>query len=287
MNENPKGKEFRADLHCHTTCSDGSLSPTELVKLAKEVGLSGLAITDHDSISAYSSAIPVAREMGLELISGIEFSAHYKDVSVHILGYSFAENDVNIFDLCQRHCVRRESRNRAILDKLKVNNMPISMEEVQACVFHPDSTIGRPHIALAMVKKGYVSSVLDAFKKYLGEERSCYVRGLNISVEETVEIIHRAKGLAVIAHPHLIKHPHLVEQMLKMNFDGLEGYYANFFPAQNDRWIKLAQKKGWIITGGSDFHGDIKPNISLGASWVSEDVFRILQKHYANNKNSN
>jgi predicted metal-dependent phosphoesterase TrpH len=275
---------FRADLHCHTTCSDGSLTPEEIVRLAKKSGLQGLAITDHDSVKAYESAIPTALSEGVELITGIEFSTMHEEVTVHILGYSFLPTDSGILNLCQRHQQRRVDRNRGILELLKKHNMPINEEEVLAASPFKHGTIGRPHIALAMVKKGFVESVQEAFYSYIGEDKSCYVRGDSFSVEEAIHTIHQANGFAIIAHPHLIKESHVIQSLLKMNFDGLEGYYARLSQAQNERWIKIANKKNWMITGGSDFHGDIKPGNPLGGSWVREETFQVLRNRLKENE---
>lgn len=276
--------EFRADLHCHTLCSDGSASPETLLHLAKQVGLSGLSITDHDTIDAYVTAIPLAKELKIELISGAEFSAVHEKVSVHILSYAFPLESPIIHDLCLRHQQRRKKRNQAILNLLAEHKMPLSEEEIIANKgIFPSHTIGRPHIALAMIKKGYVSSISDAFRKYLGDGKCCFVQGESFSVEETLKIIHEAKGLAVIAHPHLLNHPKTLEQLLQMDFDGVEGFYANFTDERNKPWVRLGKEKGWLITGGSDFHGNVKPQINLGASWTPENTFRILQKHYENN----
>ena len=160
--------------------------------------------------------------------------------------------------------------------------MTISEEDIH---FHTDNlkhTIGRPHIAQAMKRKGYVSSIQEAFHKYIGDGRPCYASGGYFSVEETLDIIHQAKGLAVIAHPHLIVKTHTVHDLLEMPFDGIEGYYARFPFRQNERWIKIGMNKNWIITGGSDFHGDIKPNIDLGMSWTPQETFKILHDHLLN-----
>ncbi len=279
--------DFRADLHCHTTCSDGALSPIELVKKAKQNGLSGLSITDHDSIEAYAGAMPCANEIGLPLVSGAEFSSVHQDVSVHILGYAFPLNSEIIHAFCQKHEKRRTSRNRIILEKLAAIDKPVSEEEVLACTLARQSSakqiVGRPHIAQAMVKKGYVANIQEAFKLYIGEGKNCYERGPLFSAEETIEIIHQAKGLAVIAHPHLIKEQHVVQQLVEMNFDGIECYYSNFLNAQNNRWLKIAKRKNWLITGGSDFHGDLRPNVELGSSWVDESHFRALQSRFHEN----
>lgn len=270
---------FRADLHCHTTCSDGSTTPIDLIHLAAKSGLSGLSITDHDSIEAYKGALPVAAQLNIEMISGVEFSTVHQGVSIHLLGYAFPLENPIIHEFCKKHQQRRENRNRDILVRLAKHGMPIAEEDFIDPA-HKEQTIGRPHIAQAMIKKGYVSSVKDAFRKYLGEGRSCYAPGESFSSEETIDLIHKAKGLVVIAHPHLVDHAKTLNELLEMNVDGIECFYARFSTDANRRWTKIAEKKGLIMTGGSDYHGNIKPNIPLGSSWVNEDIFRVLQKHY-------
>lgn len=275
---------FRADLHCHTTSSDGSATPEELVRLAKEIGLSGLSITDHDSVEAYKKAIPLAETLGIQMVSGVEFSTVHNYLSVHILGYAFPLNSTVIQSFCDKHQARRLKRNREILAKLAKQGMPISEEEIMPSTSHEDPqvkhTIGRPHIAAAMIKKGFVDSIQDAFKKYLGENKPCYAPGESFSTEETIEIIHQAGGLAVIAHPHLVDDRAILRQLFEMPFDGIECYYAKFPQDANLRWLEIAKKKNWLITGGSDFHGTIKPNIPLGASFVEETHFKALHQHF-------
>lgn len=266
------------DLHCHTTFSDGTFTPEELIDKAKEIGLQGLSITDHDTISAYPDALPYAKKKGIALLAGIEFSTSHQNVSVHMLGYGFALKAKEIADLCLKHKTRRSERNSAIIEKLKKQGMPVELDEAKS------HTIGRPHIAQAMVKKGYVASVEEAFKKYLGEHRPCYVPGSPISVEETLAVIHQAKGVAIIAHPHLITHKAILKALLKMPFDGIEVCYARFSSEQNQKWQQIAKEKGWIATGGSDFHGSVKPDILLGSSYIGEEAFKPLYElHLANN----
>ncbi len=266
------------DLHCHSTFSDGTFTPEELIDRAKEIGLSGLSITDHDTIGAYPFAVPYAAKRGIRLISGIEFSASHQGVSVHVLGYAFSLNSEEIQALCFKHKKRRSDRNLAIIEKLKKCNMPVDLESTET------HTIGRPHIAQAMMKNGYVSSVEEAFKKYIGENRPCYVPGSPIDVAETLEVIHQAKGVAIIAHPHLITQNSIVKALLKMPFDGIEVRYARFSKEQNQKWAQIAQDKGWIATGGSDFHGSVKPDIHLGCSFVDQETFQpLFDLHIQNN----
>lgn len=275
---------FRADLHCHSTCSDGTLTPEELVRLAYDKGLNGLSITDHDNTEAYELALPVARQLNFPLIPGVEFSASLKGVSVHILGYSFTSGHPALKALCDRQAARRLDRNMMILANLDKLGLPLSIEEVIS-ISGCQHTIGRPHIALAMIKKGYVESIQKAFKKFLGEGKPAFATGSHITPEETIEAIHAAQGFAIIAHPHLIVHNRSLKQLLEMNFDGLECFYSRFQKEQNKRWVTICQKKGWIMTGGSDFHGDVKPNVSLGCSWVDQETFQKLQERFTPKEN--
>ncbi len=259
--------DFRADLHCHSTCSDGTDSPSEILQLAKSLGLSGLSITDHDTLAAYTEEFfAEAKDLGLTILVGVEFSADYNRQSVHILGYGVDPASTVMRQMEKRHKERRLHRNRAIVKKLYEKGLPIdSLPE--------KGVVGRPHIAQKMVEKGYVKNVNEAFHKYLGDGKSCYIVLDTISVEETLEAIHEAGGLAFIAHPHLAPSQRLVKELLKLPFDGLECYYGTFFSHEEQRWVQLAKNKNLLISGGSDYHGKIKPRISLGSSWVDKSTF--------------
>ncbi|NGX39022.1 MAG: 5'-3' exoribonuclease [Chlamydiae bacterium] len=270
--------EFRADLHCHTICSDGSLSPTELLEHAKKIGLSGLSITDHDTVAAYKEAIPVARRLGLLLGSGVEFSSMWEGMSVHVLGYDIDLKSSPLLELCVRHIERRRDRNRAILKKLHDRGYELSVEELEKKMVGA-RPIGRPHIALALIEKGYVSTVQEAFDKLLGDKAPCFDPGSPITTDETIEVIHAAGGKAFIAHPHVIREKERIQMLLEKPFDGIEVYYSKFLPHQEKRWEKCAKKRCLLMSGGSDFHGEVKPSVPLGASWVDQKTFeQIFQK---------
>lgn len=265
--------DFRADLHCHTTCSDGSMTPVEIIHHAKTLGLSGLSITDHDSINAYATAIPAAKEAGILLGTGVEFSTVEQGVSIHVLGYDIDLQSPELNALCQKHIQRRHERNLRILEKLAKRGMKIEFEE------HEGHTMGRPHIAQAMVERKFATSIQDAFHKWIGDGKPCFDPGVPISTDETLEVIHAAGGKAFIAHPHLTP-GYNYTNLLKKPFDGIECYYSKCLPDQEKRWVKLARAKGLLISGGSDFHGTIKPGIPLGCSWVGREAFdAIFDKH--------
>lgn len=270
--------EFRADLHCHSTFSDGSLSPRQLVELAVTKELKGLSISDHDTIGAYPEALTAGLELNINVIPGVEFSATDGHHPVHILGYGFDPKADSITQLCAKHHDRRNQRNQAILERLASQGMPLDANDL--AIGGAKGSIGRPHIAQAMIRKGYVDTVPNAFKRYLREGGQAYASGPRFSVEETLEAIHGGGGLAVIAHPHLIQNERVTNRLLTLPFDGIEAYYAYFPLDACERWLKIAAQKDWFITGGSDFHGDVKPNISLGSSWTPQDTFDRILAHY-------
>lgn len=268
---------FKADLHIHSTCSDGTSTPEEIIQLAAEAGLQGISITDHDTIDAYPKILELGKAAGIEVIPGAEFSCMHEGVSIHVLAYNFSLDSPELLMLCKRHAKRRKKRNLAILELLEKANMSISEDDIMRHCKAKHS-IGRPHIALAMIEKGFVSSVQEAFTKYLGEGKPCYASVESISVRETLEIIAKAHGLSVLAHPHLIKQTALLPSLSALPFNGIECYYGKFTIGQNSRWLKLAKRKNWLVTGGSDYHGSIKPSQKLGCSFIGEDLFRALTR---------
>lgn len=271
--------ERRADLHCHSLYSDGTCRPVELVDLAISLGHWGLSITDHDSIEAFDEAADYAAAHSMVLFPGIEISSKFQDESIHVLGYCFDPKAKSLQEVCQRHRAWRDERNRRMIQKLAAAGMSISMEEVKA--LSPDAfTYGRPHIALALVRRGYVKDVASAFRQFLGSGKSCYVEGEKSTVAEAIDCIHVAGGLAVLAHPHLIKRSSIIEKLLALPFDGLEVYYASMGEKENLRWKGMAERHGLFMTGGSDFHGMIKPEWRFGSSWAPESTLDLLYAHY-------
>lgn len=262
---------FRADLHCHTTLSDGSFTPEELIAEAKKVGLSALSITDHDTVAAYSVVKSCARKEGLLLGTGVEFSAYEAETSVHILGYNIDVEDPDLTALCLRHTSRRLERNRQILENLKKQKMPLEEK-----ILEQGHVVGRIHIATEMIKKGYVQSYREAFGRFLGEGKPCYVPGPRISVDETIAVIQGAKGKAFLAHPHFLGEGKMLRTLLNKPFNGLECYYSRTPLEQTRRLLKLAKERNLLVSGGSDFHGAFRPEVSLGCSWVGEEIFKKI-----------
>lgn len=270
--------EFKADMHCHTTCSDGSLSPIDVLHLAKEKGLSGLSITDHDTIEAYDKrTLTEAQILGIELCPGVEFSTHHLQCSIHILGYAFDLNSMLLKEFCKRHQERRRHRNTSILRRLRFKGCSITEEDLYER-YKKEKTVGRPHIALLMVERGFVKSIKEAFDKYIGDNKSCYDPGLPFTVEETIDVIHKAGGKAFIAHPHLIAHKKILKNLFQMSFDGLECYYSFSHHPNQSTLLQKAEELGWLVSGGSDFHGEVRPTIPLGASYIGRKEFDAIMR---------
>lgn len=272
-------REFRADLHCHSICSDGSDDPIDLLTKAKLSHLSGLSITDHDTIAAYTPEFfGKAEALGIRVLPGVEFSSELKETTVHVLGYGFDIHSVSLLGYIEEMQRRRNDRNKFILKKLEIHKIEVSEEELRLIsnVEGRNKSIGRPHIAAIMVKKGYVKSLQEAFDRYLKEGMCCYVPGFKFTPLDSIQAIHNAGGKAVLAHPHFIKNGSYIGTLLSLPFDGIECYYANLPKHQEMPWVKIAKQKGWIATGGSDYHGIFKPHISLGCSWVGESTFQQL-----------
>lgn len=267
---------FRADLHIHSTCSDGTMTPEDILLEAKKVSLQGISITDHDSYSCYTEEFfHLAKKLNILILPGVEISSVEKEEKVHILAYGFDLKSITFSKFLEEICLRRKERNIEILEKLFQRNIKISIEQLYGNS-SSSVAIGRPHIAKILVDKGYVSSFKKAFDLYLKDHGSCYVTGRYFSPKEVLEQIHMAKGKAVLAHPHVIDKSNVIKNLLDLPFDGIEAYYAKMLPVREKKWIDIAKKKGCLITGGSDFHGKIKPHIPLGCSWATKEVFDQL-----------
>ncbi len=265
--------DFRADLHCHSNCSDGTDAPLALLELAKQAGLSGLSITDHDTIQAYTPEVYAkAKELGIALLIGSEISTEFQGLTVHILAYGF---DASLSRFLEEVLLCRKERNRKILEKLKKKGFAIDVSELPT--YGPEQIIGRPHIAAALLKMGAVASIQEAFERYLEDTASCYVPGGKFTPLEAIRAIQAAKGKAVLAHPHFLKKGRFLREILGHPFDGLECYYGRLHKEQEAPWVKIAKEKGWIATGGSDYHGSVRSYIQLGCSWVGEATFDRLR----------
>ena len=256
------------DLHTHSTASDGSLSPRELVRHAKEQGLVALALTDHDTIDGLAQAVAAGAEFDLEVIPGVEISARHPQGSMHILGF-FLDYQSDL--LAKRLDVlkqARKDRNPQIIAKLNKHGIPVTMEQVEG--LSGGGQVGRPHIAQAIYQLGGVKTFQEAFDLYLGSNGLAYVSKFRFPPHEAIGMIRDAQGLAVLAHPFTVGlHTAetlgpVLEDLMGLGLAGVECYYPEHSSEQQALYLSLARKLGLLITGGSDFHGDIKPDIRLG-----------------------
>jgi predicted metal-dependent phosphoesterase TrpH len=256
-----------ADLHMHTNHSDGTLTPSELARLARQQGVDAVALTDHDTVSGLEELVAEVNRLGLEAISGIELSARFSPGTLHILGYGF-DPQGPIREKLIRFQKAREERNPRILEKLKSLGMPLTLEEVKE-LSGAKGQVGRPHIAKAMEAKSYVKSYEEAFDRYLTKGAPAYVSKASWEAKECIDMIHESEGVAVIAHPIQMKlqGQNLLSQiteLTRLGLDGLEVTHPDHSPADQQHFFALAQEQGLLTTGGSDFHGAHKPNIQLG-----------------------
>lgn len=251
----------RIDLHVHTKASDGSCSTEEVVELAKAEGLKAVAITDHDTMQG----IPRGPADGIEIIPGIEFSTKFK-TKVHILGY-FIDPDNAALKAAARSMVDdRDERNEKIVKLMRSDGIKISYPEMKERF---GSVVGRPHFAEIMLEQGVVSSLNEAFKSYLEKGNKYWVGRTTLSLETCITLITGAGGVAVLAHPFEYKYelnslPELIEECMKYGVRGLECRHSSHSPGQMAYLERLAEEYGLAKTGGSDFHGEMKPDVRIG-----------------------
>lgn len=257
------------DLHTHTTASDGQYTPTELVQLAKNHGLSVLAVTDHDTIAGVAEAQRAGSALGLTVIRGVELSA--KDYpNCHILGYGFRDGETELSRLCEKFRAGRDERKYKIVDFLREKGVCIDLSEVEELA--GGEVIARPHFAQVMVRHGFVSTNRDAFDRYLDtEEFRQRVKRFKADVRTCVEAIKAAGGSVSLAHPYQVGLPDdelemLVKQLNDWGLDAIECYYPRYSLEQQRFYLYLAEKYQLHATGGSDFHGEkVKPDVELAA----------------------
>ena len=261
------------DLHAHTNESDGSVAPAELVALAKEADLVALAITDHDTLSGYEKAVPFAKRANLELLCGIELNTKMgasptsEGRTAHLLAYFLDGPPSGEFRewLTDQQNARR-TRNRKLVESLQRRAVEITLAEVEA---RGRSLAGRPHFARILVDKGYARNLQDAFDRFIGEQAPCFVERQSISTEEAIRIVRHSRGIPVLAHPIRLGFSREIERetlahLKNAGLIGLEIYHSEHPPELQAHYRQLAAELALLPTGGSDFHGDAKPDIHIG-----------------------
>ena len=259
----------KVDLHIHSTASDGRLSPAEIVNKSAEIGLTIIAIADHDSLDGIVPALVAAKAFpGLKVIPCVEISTDVPSGEVHVLGYFIDYADHELEANLERMRNSRRERALGMIAKLESLGMPIDWERVQKIA--GSGSIGRPHIAQAMLEKGYIASLKEAFTKYIGRDGPAYVEREKMTPVEAVELILLANGLPVLAHPFTINDPEtLVIELKAAGLVGIEAYYNDYTVDEIDKLVSLADRHNLITTGGSDYHGlDTSTETMIGGADV-------------------
>ena len=276
------------DLHIHSTASDGTLSPAEILKLALKLKLKAIAITDHDTIDGSKEALQAGIPSSVKFLTGVEISASSPPSisytgSFHILGYSIRLDDPQLNKTLAVLQQARKNRNPQIVERLNRMGFKFTLEDVASEI--GDGQLGRPHIARYMLKRGFVKTIDEAFKKYIAQGKPAYVDKYRVDCEKAIEMILNAGGIPVLAHPILLgidknETQNLFALLKDMGLKGIETHYPENSPEMSAFYIELAQRYGFLKTGGTDFHGSLKPDIQMGSGrgdfFVPYDIYEKL-----------
>lgn len=259
----------RIDLHTHTTASDGTFSPNEIVEYAKQKGLKAIAVTDHDTIDGLDEVIKAGSIYNVEIVSGVEFAADYNGTEIHVLGYYIDYEDLNLQNKIKDIKLNRELRNINMIENLKKLGFDVTVEELYNISGSKD-IVTRAHFAKLLLKKGYIQTIDEAFKKYISEGCPAYIPRNLMNSQQCIDLILKSKGIATLAHPTLYKMDMdeidiMVKQLKGYGLQAVEAMYSLYSKEQEMDIKAIAQKYDLKITGGTDFHGKNKPNIDLGS----------------------
>ncbi|NLE08133.1 MAG: PHP domain-containing protein [Dehalococcoidales bacterium] len=271
----------KVDLHVHSSVSDGVLSPVRVIEKAAELGLSAIALTDHDNVDGIAPAKETAaRYPNLRFIPGIEISTDIKGGEIHMLGYFIDHTDDEFRTTLERMIESRVTRAKKMIDRLRNLNIIIEWERVRELA--GPGSVGRPHIAQALLEKGYITDIQEAFTRFLAFNGPAYVHRDKMTPAEAIRLIKKAGGIPVFAHP-LSKgnrNPEkLTDEFVKAGLAGIEAYYKDYGPEEREKLVRLAAHYGLITTGGSDYHGlDDKAEVMMGEANVPQEVVDSLFK---------
>ncbi len=270
------------DLHTHSTASDGTCTPTELVERAASVGIRVLALTDHDTLAGIPEAKDAGCRLGVTVVPGIELSANWLGTDIHVLGYHMKRDGSLIQKLLDWVQQERIRRNEGIAAKMAADGVDVSMSQLRQR--YPGAVIGRPHFARLLMEQGRAASVKDAFEKWLKPGQPYYLPRTKITLEQAAKAISESCGVPVLAHPLQYgfapeKLEQLVAEFAGIAMGGMEIYYTGYTLTQRQQLFDLAQKYRLFVTGGSDFHGENKPHIRLGEVEVPRSVEDAVREH--------
>ena len=271
-----------ADLHMHSTASDGALEPEALVETAAGLGIRALALTDHDTVRGVARAQQAGRDRGVEVITGCELTAYVGDVELHLLAYFFSLDPANaLLKLLEAFRARRRARALEMGARLRAAGVQVADRDILEAAGTADS-IGQPHVAMALVNRGHAPNVDTAIRQYLREGRPGHVAKLQLSPQEVIRAVHDSGGLALLAHPGLEPHDELIAPLFLAGLDGLEAHYPAHAEPIRRFYAALARRHGLVVCGGSDFHGKpFKPDVLIGAAGLTRAELRELRRRAA------
>lgn len=257
------------DLHLHSTHSDGSLTPRELVQMALQKKLSAIAVTDHDTVSGVAEAKAAGAELQLTVLSGVEISVEYGSKTVHVLGYCFEGGEQGLREKLEILVRGRDERNAKIVGRLNELGIGITLEDVEAEA--RGNVVGRPHFANVMVRRGFVADFQEAFDRFLAKGAPAYFDRLRFLPAHAIAMIQEAGGIAVLAHPKFVPLregetlDEVVRTLVDAGLKGIEAYYSLHDDRETREYLELAKRYGLLVTGGTDFHGAVKSEILIGS----------------------
>jgi len=273
---------YRADLHLHTNYSDGVLTPSKLIDLAKKNDISVISITDHDNVNALDEAIKYGNENNVQVIPGVEISAEIENQEIHILGYFINHRDPEILEFLEISRQKRIERNEKIVNKLNSLGSKIDFQNILKKV-GSQSSLGRPHIAMELHDEGFVKSYYEAFLKYIGDDKEAFVRKSNPDSGDVIKLISKNKGLSFIAHPGKKIRDDVLMKLINQGIDGIEVIHPSHDKESINYFNKIISEKFLLSSGGSDFHGGIKNDSNnLGRFVISGNEILNMKRRLFN-----
>ena len=275
------------DLHTHTTASDGALAPHALVERADRLGIRTLSVTDHDTLAGVAAAAAAARGRGMEFLPGIEITAVHRGRDVHMLAYFMDPDPAGLRTFLQQQLRDRARRAREMSDRLAALGSPVDIEDLVARAEAAGKAVARPSVARALLDAGHVTSLQQAFDRWLADGKPAYVPRTGASPAEVVRLVRRSGGLPVLAHPGLLRKDELIPELAEAGLGAIEAYHSDHDPGAQARYLRLADQHGLAVSGGSDFHGDDHPRagcfgrVGLPRGRFARFLERVLAAHSA------
>jgi len=258
----------------HSNASDGSFTPEEVARMAAGNGVEVFSLTDHDTLDGLPVAAASASRDGIRLVPGVELSVSEEGMDVHLLAYGFDESDPALVAAVGRYREGRRERARKILSRLKGLGIRISLEEVEGIA--SGGALGRPHVAEALLRGGYVENFNEAFQRYLGHHAPAYVPKPRVTLEEASTIVREAGGVTILAHPGTLNRDHLIPSWARRGLDGIEVWHSKHDAVAVERYRGYAHLHGLLMTGGSDYHGERTPGVVIGSVPVPDEIMPPL-----------